>query len=174
MRNIKLVGLAAGLALVAVSAQAAEPALQVSYPSDAGLDCAGVAAEFARVDQAIAQANADIASADGAARGAGLAGTVAVEGMLRTGLLGRAPGLGSFANQAANAAKQRAAARQQQAADQIRVAETRRALLTGLSSGKNCGAAADVPPPQVLPTAEAAAGGGGVVPSLPAEATRHY
>lgn len=171
--SIKVTALAAVLALAAAPALGAAPALQVSYPTDAALDCAGLTAEVAKVEQLIADANVQIASADGKAKGAGLAGTVAVEGMLRSGMLSRAPGMGMFANQAANLGKQRAEAAKVQAAEQIRVAETRRALLTGISAGKNCGLATAVPPPQPLPQAQTAPGGA-VVPSLPAAATKHY
>lgn len=121
---------------------AAEAPLQVSYATDAALDCGGIAAELARADGVISQANQQIASADGAAKGAGLAGTVAVEGMLRTGVLGRAPGLGMLANRASGAARQGAEAKKAQAADTIRTAETRKAMLGGMWAGKACNSAA--------------------------------
>ncbi|MGA0605293.1 hypothetical protein ACO2Q0_04765 [Phenylobacterium sp. VNQ135] len=173
MHIVKAVSLAAVLALAAAPAVGAESQLQVSYPTDASLDCSGLAAELARAEQAIADANNKISSANGAARGAGAAGTLAVEGLMRSGLLSRAPGLGGLANQASYAAKQRAATAQQQAADQIRVAETRRAMLAGMSAGKACGAPVAVPPPQALPQ-PATAPGGAVIPTLPAAATKHY
>jgi hypothetical protein len=138
----RLVSIGAACAvLFAAPALAAEP-LQVSYPSDAQMDCAAIAAESGRMDLVIADANAQIAKADGSARGAGLAGTVAVEGMLRTGLLGRMPGAGQFANQAANAARQRAEQVKAQAGQTINTANTRKALLAGLYSGRSC----DAPP----------------------------
>jgi hypothetical protein len=152
MRIDKTVVLAMAMALAA-SAASAGTTLQVSYPSDAGLDCAGLAAEIAKTEATIAQANRDIAGADGQTRAAGLANTVAVEGMLRTGVLARAPGLGMFANQAASVARQQAAARQAEAAEVIRVSETRRAMLTGIVSGKGCGQA---PAPAATPTLAAA------------------
>ena len=153
MKTIRY-ALAAALTLAAGQALAAQP-LQVSYPSDASLDCAGIAAEITRADGVIADANRKISGADGSAKGAGLAGTVAVEGMLRTGVLGRAPGLGMFANQAANAAKQRAEQVKAQAAEQIRVAETRKAMLAGMYAGKSCNAA-PAPASAPAPAAEAA------------------
>lgn len=136
----KLMMLGAVCALVAGPAIAAEP-LQVSYPSDAQMDCAAVAAEVGRMDQVIADANASAGKAEGSAKGAGLAGTVAVEGMLRTGLLGRMPGLGQAANQMSNMARQRAEQVKAQAAETINTANTRKALLAGLYSGKGCDAA---------------------------------
>src|SRR5688572_20401873 len=157
MRNTLKIAMAAALALAAAPAVAADAPLQVSYPADATLDCNGIVAEVARVDGLVFEANKKISGADGASRGAGLAGTVAVEGMLRTGVLGRAPGLGMFANQAANMAKNRAEQQKVAAADTIRVAETRKALLNGLYTGKGCGA----------PAAPAAP----VAPSEPAPAT---
>ena len=141
-------------ALVAMPAMAGE-ALQVSYPTDGQMDCAAIAVESGRMDQVIADANAQAAKADGAARGAGLAGTVAVEGMLRTGLLGRMPGLGQAANQATSMARQRAEQVKAQAGETINTANTRKALLAGLYSGKGCDAPPPAPP---APPAEAPAG----------------
>jgi hypothetical protein len=137
--------------LLAGSAAAAEPALQVSYPTDATMDCPSLATELARMDAVAAQANQKIASANGAAQGANLGATVAVEGMLRTGVLGRVPGAGMFANGAANMAKQRAAAVAAQSAETIRTAETRKAMLGGMYMGKGCDA------PQAAPAAPAPA-----------------
>lgn len=147
MRTILKIAVAACMALAAAPVVAADAPLQVSYPSDAGMDCAAIGVEVGRMDALIAESNGKISGADGASRGAGLAGTVAVEGMLRTGILGRAPGIGMFANQAANAAKQRAEQQKVALAEQIRVADTRKALLAGLYSGKGCDA------PQAIPAA---------------------
>jgi len=140
MRNIFILGVAAA-ALLAGPASAQQ--LQVSYPTDASLDCAGIAAEGARMDQVMNDANAQVSRANGSAQGAGLASTVAVEGMLRTGVLGRVPGAGMFANNMASMAKQKAAQVQAQAQETIQTATTRKALLAGLYSGKSC----DVAPP---------------------------
>ena len=140
MRNFITVGVAVAALLAGSSASA--QGLQVSYSTDASMDCAAIAAESARMDQLVADANAQVAKADGTAQGAGLASTVAVEGMLRTGLLGRVPGAGMFANNAANMAKQRAAQVRAQAADQVQVATTRKAVMVGLYSGKGCDAPA--------------------------------
>jgi hypothetical protein len=148
MYRILIVGVAAA-ALLAGSAQA-EP-LRVSYPGDAAMDCASIAGEGARMDQVVADANAQTAKADGSAKGAGLASSVAVEGMLRTGLLGRVPGAGQFANQAANMARQRAEQVRAQAAQQIQTASTRKALLSGLYSGKGCDAVPPAPAAQAEP-----------------------
>lgn len=139
---------AAVFAAGSASAQVQGQALQVSYPTDASLDCAGIATEATRMDQLIADSNAQIAKADGAAQGAGLAGTVAVEGMLRSGVLARAPGLGMFANNAAAMAKQRAEANKQAYAQQIQTATTRKAMLVGMYSGKGCNAAPAAAPSQ--------------------------
>jgi hypothetical protein len=140
MRKIITVGVA--LAALLSGSTASAQALQVSYPTDASMDCAAVAAESARMDQLVADANAQVGKANGSAQGAGLASTVAVEGMLRTGMLGRVPGAGMFANQAANMAKQRAAQVRAQAEGQIQVATTRKAVMVGLYSGKGCDAPA--------------------------------
>jgi len=140
MRKTFAIGLAA--AMLASSAVAAEAPLQVSYSTDASMDCTSIAAESVRMDQVIAQANGSAAGADGAARGAGLASTVAVEGLARSGALAKMPGIGMFANQAANFSRQRAEAKKAEAANTIQTANTRKALLSGLYSGKAC----DAPP----------------------------
>lgn len=137
MQKTLIIGLAA-TALFAGSASA--QALQVSYPGDASMDCAAIAAEGSRMDQLMANANAQVSKANGSAQGAGLASTVAVEGLLRTGMLGRVPGAGMFANNMANMAKQRAAQVQAQAQETIQTATTRKALMAGLYSGKSCDA----------------------------------
>lgn len=151
MRKIIVIGVATA-ALLAGPASA--QALQVSYPGDASMDCAAIATEGSHMDQTVADANAQVAKANGSAQGAGLASTVAVEGMLRTGMLGRVPGAGMFANNMANMAKQRAAQVQAQAAETIQTATTRKAMLAGLYSGKGC----DVAPPAAPPAAPAPAG----------------
>lgn len=150
MKTLTIAG-AVCVALLGTPALAVQ-ALQVSYPTDGQMDCAAVAAESGRMDQLIGEANAQVAKADGSARGAGLAGTVAVEGMLRTGLLGRMPGLGQAANQVSNMARQRAEQVKVQAAETINTANTRKALLAGLYSGKGC----DAPAPEA-PAADAPA-----------------
>jgi len=126
---------------IATPAFAAEPPLQVSYPTDGQMDCPAIVAEVARMDGLIAQTNQQVASADGSAKGVGMASTVAVEGLLRTGLLGRVPGAGMFANGAANMAKQRAETVRANAAQTIQVAETRKAMMGGMYAGKACDAA---------------------------------
>ena len=139
MRGTFVIGLAT--AMLASSAVAADQ-LQISYPTDASMDCTAIATESARMDQVIAQANAQISGADGAARGAGLASTVAVEGLARSGMLAKMPGIGMFANQAAGMARQRGEAQKAQAASTVQTANTRKALLSGLYAGKAC----DAPP----------------------------
>ena len=138
-------GLTAALVMVS-PAMAAEPPLQVSYPTDGQMDCPAIVAEVARMDALIAQTNQQVASADSSAKGVGMASTVAVEGLLRTGLLGRVPGAGMFANGAANMAKQRAETVRANAAQTIQVAETRKAMMGGMYAGKACDAA-PVPSP---------------------------
>lgn len=141
MRKIITVGVA--LAALVIGSSASAQGLQVSYPGDASMDCAAISAEAGRMDQLVADANAKVGKADGSAQGVGLASTVAVEGLMRTGMLGRVPGVGMFANQAASMAKQRAAQVRAQAENDIQVATTRKAVMVGLYSGKGC----DAPPP---------------------------
>ncbi|WP_068875511.1 MULTISPECIES: hypothetical protein [unclassified Phenylobacterium] len=141
-KTLIVTAIAAAVLAGPVSAQP----LQVNYPGDASMDCPALAAEAGRMDQLMADANAQVSKANGTAQGAGLASTVAVEGMLRTGMLGRVPGAGMFANNMANAAKQRAAQVQAQAQETIQTATTRKALLAGLYSGKGCDAAPPAPP----------------------------
>ena len=151
MRKTFAIGLAVGM--LASTAWAADAPLQVSYAGDASMDCAAIAAESVRMDQVITQAMGQNAGADGAARGAGLASTVAVEGLARSGMLARMPGVGMFANQAANMARQHSEAVKAQAANTIQTANTRKALLSGLYAGKSCDA-----PPAVPVAATAPAG----------------
>ncbi len=139
--TLKTILIATAVLAIAAPAFAAEPPLQVSYPTDGQMDCSAIVAEVARLDALIAQTNQQVASADGSAKGVGLASTVAVEGMLRTGLLGRVPGAGMFANGAANMAKQRAESVRANAAQTIQVAETRKAMMGGMYAGKACDAA---------------------------------
>ena len=151
-------GLTAALALAApaFAAPAPMPPLQVSYPSDGQMDCSAIVAEVARMDAIIAQANQQVVGADGSAKGVGLASTVAVEGLLRTGVLGRMPGLGGFASQAANMAKQRAETVRASAGQTIQVADTRKAMMGGMYAGKACNAA-PTPAPEGAPAAPAGA-----------------
>ena len=139
MRRTFVISLAAAMAVATTSFA---DTLQVSYPTDAGMDCTAIATESARMDQVIATANSQISGADGSARGAGLASTVAVEGMARSGMLAKMPGVGMFANQAANMARQRGEAVKAQAAQTVQTANTRKALLSGLYAGKSCDAPA--------------------------------
>ncbi|MBL8772294.1 MAG: hypothetical protein JNK30_13010 [Phenylobacterium sp.] len=145
---IRLLATGAACALLASTTAFATEPLQVSYPADAQMDCAAIATESGRMDQVIADANAQIAKAESSAKGAGVAGAVAVEGMLRTGLLGRMPGVGQMANQATNMARQRAEQVKAQAGQTISTAGTRKALLAGLYSGKGC----DAPAAAAAPT----------------------
>ena len=142
MTTKTILALTAAFTLAAAPAFAAEP-LQIAYPTDGALDCAGIAAEVGRMDMVIAEANKQVMNADGSAKGVGMASSVAVEGMLRTGLLGRVPGAGMFANQAAGMAKQRAEQVRAQAGQTIQTATTRKAMLGGMWAGKSC----DAPPP---------------------------
>jgi hypothetical protein len=153
MRKTFAISLAAAVLLSATASSA--DVLQVSYPTDAGMDCTAIATESARMDQLIATANGQISGADGSARGAGLASTVAVEGMARSGMLAKMPGVGMFANQAANMARQKGEAVKAQAAATVQTANTRKALLSGLYAGKAC----DAPPPAPAPAPAAAPAG---------------
>ncbi len=149
MQKSFIIGLAAA-GLVAGSASA--QALQVNYPGDASMDCAAIAAEGSRMDQLVADANAQAAKASGSAQGASVASTVAMQGLMRTGMLGRVPGAGMFANNMASAAKQRADQVQAQSQQTIQTASTRKALLAGLYAGKSCDAPAPAPAATPAPT----------------------
>lgn len=150
MQKSLIIGLAAA-GLVAGSASA--QALQVNYPGDASMDCAAIAAEGARMDQLVADANAQAAKASGSAQGASVASSVAMQGLMRTGMLGRVPGAGMFANNMASAAKQRADQVQAQSQQTIQTASTRKALLAGLYAGKSCDAPQSSPATPVAPPA---------------------
>jgi len=127
-----------GLALAATTAHAQ---IQASYPADATMSCEQLSAEMIRMDQMMGVSNTNIASAEAGARGAETAASLGVNAALYSGALGRVPGLGMFANAAASQAKAMAAAKAQREAQNIQVAQQRRAIMGGLYQGK-CGAAA--------------------------------
>lgn len=145
---------ALALALAAGPAVAGEPPLQVSYPTDAALDCQGLGAEINKVEVILGIASDDVSKAQGTAKAAELGASAAINGALYSGALGSVPGLGMFGNAAAGFAKNRAAAKEKQAQEQIRTAETRRAMLMGMYAGKNC--AAPAAEPVVQPAADEA------------------
>ena len=128
------------------SAFAADPPLQMSYPSDASLDCAGVTAEMGRMDSLILAAGGQISSANGQAQAANLGASAAINGALYSGALGKVPGLGMFANKAAQLAQKRAADKAKAQEAVIQTANARKALLTGIFQGKSCGATAATTP----------------------------
>lgn len=139
MRLVQASVLALMMGSVAV---AGEPPLQVSYPSDGALTCEGLGTEIAKVEGILGISSEQAASAQGAGKAAELGTSVAINGALYSGALGRVPGLGLMGNAAGGLMKQRAAAKEAAAKEQIRTAETRRAMLMGMHSGKGCGAAA--------------------------------
>lgn len=136
--NFARFGAMLGLALIATSARAQ---LQLSYPADATMTCDQISAEMVRMDQMMGVSNNAIASAEAGARGAETAASLGVNAALYSGALGRVPGLGMFANAAAAQAKAAAAAKAQREAQNIQLAQQRRAVMGGLYQGK-CGAAA--------------------------------
>jgi hypothetical protein len=148
---------ALGLTLAAATAQAQTGApLQISYPADASMSCEQISAEMVRMDQVMGVSNSAIASAEGAARGAETAASLGVNAALYSGALGRVPGLGMFANAAASQAKAAAAAKAQREAQNIQVAQQRRAVMGGLYQGK-CGAGAVTAVSATMTTTSAAA-----------------
>lgn len=151
-------GAALGLALSATTAQAqANGPLQMSYPADASMTCEQISAEMVRMDQIMGVSNSAIASAEGAARGAETAASLGVNAALYSGALGRVPGLGMFANAAAAQAKAAAAAKAQREAQNIQIAQQRRAVMGGLYQGKCSGAAALTAVSATMATTSAAA-----------------
>jgi len=131
--NFARFGAVLGLALIATSAQAQ---LQLSYPADATMTCDQISAEMVRMDQMMGVSNNAIASAEAGARGAETAASLGVNAALYSGALGRVPGLGMFANAAAAQAKAAAAAKAQREAQNIQLAQQRRAVMGGLYQGK--------------------------------------
>ena len=122
------------------AAFAREAPLQVSYPTDGQLGCEALLAETTRMNEIMGVWADGMARAQGAGRAAELGASVAINGALYSGALGSVPGLGMFANAAGAAAKRKAAADAARQQEQIRTAESRRAVLTGLYQGKGCGA----------------------------------
>lgn len=146
---------ALGFALSATSAYAQAP-LQLSYPSDASMTCDQLSAEMVRMDQLMGLSNSAIANAEGAARGAETAASLGVNAALYSGALGRVPGLGAFANAAAAQAKAAAAAKAQREAQNIQIAQQRRAVMSGLYQGKCANAPTATPVSTMMPAAMAA------------------
>jgi hypothetical protein len=145
---------AMGLALSATTAFAQVP-LQLSYPADASMSCDQISAEMVRMDQMMGLATSAIASAEGAARGAEAAASLGVNAALYSGALGRVPGLGAFANAAAAQAKAAAAAKAQREAQNIQIAQQRRAVMGGLYQGKCASAPIATPVSAPAPMASA-------------------
>jgi len=119
-------------------AVAAEPPLQISYPTDGALTCEGLGAEIGKVEGILGISSQAAASAQGAGKAADLGTSVAINGALYSGALGSVPGLGMLGNAAGGFMKNRAAAKEAAAKEQIRTAETRRAMLMGMYAGKGC------------------------------------
>ena len=153
MRKVTVSALA--LMFAASAAVAGEPPLQVSYPTDGALDCAGLEGEIARVDGILGISADSARKADGAGKAAEIGTSVAINGALYSGALGAVPGAGLLANGLGGFAKNRAAAKKKQAEENIRTAETRRAMLMGIYQGKSCAtaAAAATAEPTVAPAA---------------------
>jgi hypothetical protein len=147
---------AATLALSLALASSAHAQLQLSYPADATMSCDQISAEMVRMDQLMGVSNNAIASAEAGARGAETAASLGVNAALYSGALGRVPGLGMFANAAAAQAKAAAAAKAQREAQNIQIAQQRRAVMGGLYQGK-CGAAAVAIPVSATMTTSAPA-----------------
>lgn len=150
----------AGLALassVALSGVASAQTLQLSYPTDGTMTCEQINAEIARMDQLTSASNSAIASADGTAKAANLGATVAVEAALRSGALGRMPGLGRFASMAAAQAQSSAAARAERENQNIQLAQQRRAIMGGLYQGRSCNTLAATPVSMTMTTTTTAA-----------------
>jgi hypothetical protein len=140
-------GLFVSFAVLAGAAQAQTQApLQVSYPTDGALTCEQITAEVARMDGIIGVSNKSSADAQNGAAVANTGASVAVNGALYSGVLGRVPGLGLFANGAAALAQRQADAKKKEAEATIQTASTRRAMLMGMSQGKACGAPAPAAP----------------------------
>ena len=127
--------------VVAASAHAAEPPLQMSYPTDASLTCEGLVAEMARMDEIMGVSTSAIGQAEGQAAAVNTAASVGINAALYSGALGRVPGLGMFGNAAAAAAKRNAEAKAKQQQEIIQTAQGRRTLMAGIYQGKNCAAA---------------------------------
>lgn len=144
----------AGLAAVGVvvaASQAGAQSLQLTTPMDGSMTCEQINAEIARMDQAMGLANSEIGSAEGTARATEAAASLGMQAALRSGALSRMPGLGQFANVAASAARSAAAAKAERGAQNIQIAQQRRAIMSGLYQGRNCASA-----PMAMPASMAA------------------
>jgi len=156
MRIVATAAISAALVLAAGSSAAQAPPLQVTYPTDPSMTCEQLVSEVARMDQLMTANAQGMASAQGGAQAANLGQTVAIEGLARSGVLGRMPGIGMFANAAGGMAKQSAAAKQKLLQDEMQTAQTRKTVMIGLYQGRGCGA----PQPAAIPQSTPASTGG--------------
>jgi len=150
----RLVQVSALSMMLATSAVAGEPPLQISYPTDGALSCEGLGGEIAKVEGILGISSDMARKAEGAGRAAELGTSVAINGALYSGALGSVPGLGLLGNAAGGLMKSRAAAKAKQAEETKRTAETRRAMLMGIYQGKGC---ANAPAAAPAPVAAEAA-----------------
>lgn len=137
------------------TAVAGEPPLQVSYPGDGALTCEGLGAEIGKVEGILGISSQAAASAAGSGKAAELGTSVAINGALYSGALGSVPGLGMLGNAAGGFMKNRAAAKEAAAKEQMRTAETRRAMLMGMYAGKGCASAPAAAPATDAPQVSA-------------------
>jgi hypothetical protein len=163
----RLVQVSALSMMIATTAVAAEPPLQISYPGDGALNCEGLGTEITKVETILGISTDSAARAEGAGRAAELGTSVAINGALYSGALGAVPGLGLFGNAAGGMMKARAAAKAKQAQETIRTAETRRAMLMGMYQGKGCATAAVAAPAAAPVAAQAAPAAEQAAPSAP-------
>ncbi len=141
-----LAAMLAGLALTAAApgAALAQAPLQVSQAGDAQMSCEQLQAEVARMDQMMGASNTAISGAEGSARMTQTGASLGLNAAMRSGALARMPGLGMFANAAANAARASAEAKVAREGEQIAIAQQRRAIMNGVYQGKGCGTQATV------------------------------
>lgn len=165
MRLAKQTMVLAGLALATAAVtpdtgwaqqrgRGAEPALQVSYPTDGGLSCDQLVVEIGRMEEiaGLSAQNADSARTQGAVVDA--AASVAVNAALYSGALGAVPGLGLFANAAGAMARRSGEARARAEAERVQTATQRRTLLSGIYQGRQCGVQPAAPPAAPLVEAD--------------------
>lgn len=122
--------------------------LQISQPGDGAMTCPQLAEEVGRMDQIVSDAQTAKNDAESSGRMAEVAGGLATNAAVYSGVLGSVPGLGLFGRAVEGTVKSNAEATAQQQEQRVQNAQMRRVSLMGIYQGKGC---MNAPAPIVAP-----------------------
>lgn len=137
MRSVTMAG-AALFALAMTMSVAEADSIQISQPGDGAMSCVQLATEVGRMDQIVSGAEKAKSNAESNGRMANVAGSVATNAAVYSGVLGSVPGLGFFGSAVEGAVKADAEAEAKQQAQTVQNAQMRRVSLMGIYQGKGC------------------------------------